>query len=259
MKGAKAGPSILFCFAHPDDESFSGSGTAMKYAARGMRTVLVTATLGERGKTGEPPLCSADQLPAVREHELREAAAIIGFDELHLLGYRDRALADAKPEDIRRTLVSIIRCTRPAVALTFDPNGFNVHPDHVAISRFTSDAIAAAADPRWHVDAGEPHAVARLLWTPPNPPWELAPRESEATAAPPVHDMPGIDFVLDVSQWRDRRAAALRAHRTQHLSIDRYFFNQPNVDRILDREFWRHAWGPPLTSRPADDILAGCR
>jgi LmbE family N-acetylglucosaminyl deacetylase len=39
---------ILFIFAHPDDGSLSGAGTAMKYAAAGARTVLVTATLGER-------------------------------------------------------------------------------------------------------------------------------------------------------------------------------------------------------------------
>jgi LmbE family N-acetylglucosaminyl deacetylase len=248
--------ALLYCFAHPDDESFSGAGTAMKYAARGVRTVLVTATLGERGKTGDPALCTVEELPAVRERELRNAAAIIAFDELHLLGYRDRELPDAKPEEIRQKLVSIIRRTRPNVVITFDPNGFNVHPDHVAISRFTSDAIAAAADPRWHADAGEPHAVSRLLWTPPVPPWDIATRDA---AAPGVgtNDIPGIDFVLDVSEWRERRAAALRAHRTQHLSIDRYFFNRPDVNRILDREFWRHAWGAPLPSRPADDILAG--
>jgi N-acetylglucosamine malate deacetylase 2 len=49
--------AILFCFAHPDDESFSGAGTAMKYAAAGARVVLVTATLGERGRNGDPPVC----------------------------------------------------------------------------------------------------------------------------------------------------------------------------------------------------------
>lgn len=31
---------ILFSFAHPDDESFSGAGTAMKYGAAGVRTDL---------------------------------------------------------------------------------------------------------------------------------------------------------------------------------------------------------------------------
>src|ERR671913_414228 len=97
-------PTILFIFAPPDDESFSGAGTAMKYAAKGVRSVLVTATLGERGKSGDPPICTVEELPAVRERELRLAAEIIGFDELHLLGYRDRELSDAQPEDIRRAL-----------------------------------------------------------------------------------------------------------------------------------------------------------
>ena len=252
VASAMALRTILFSFAHPDDESFSGAGTAMKSAAAGVRTVLVTATLGERGKAGDPPVCTLEQLPACRERELREAVRIIGFDELHLLGYRDRELANAPPDEIRRKLVSIIRRVRPSVVLTFDANGFNVHPDHVAISRFTSDAIAAAADPRWHADTGEAHTVSRLLWTPPIAPWDAFVREAAVDA-----DVPGVDFVLDVSQWRARRAAALRAHRSQHLSIDRYFFNQPDVNRILDREFWRQAFGPPLTSRPATDILGG--
>jgi LmbE family N-acetylglucosaminyl deacetylase len=249
-------PSILFCFAHPDDESFSAAGTAMKYSARGVRTALVTATRGERGKTGDPPICTPSELPAVRERELREAAAIIGFDELHLLGYRDRELVDAPPDEIRRSLVSTIRRVRPAVVFTFDPNGFNLHADHVAISRFTSDAIAVAADPRWHADTGEAHLVSRLLWTPPIAPWEAAGRDA-ALEPWTTGDSAGVDFVIDVSEWRERRAAALRAHQTQHLSIDRYFFDQPDLDRILAREFWRHAWGPPLRSRPADDILTG--
>jgi LmbE family N-acetylglucosaminyl deacetylase len=192
-----ASPALLFIFAHPDDESFSGAGTAMKSAAAGARIVLVTATLGERGKAGDPPVCTQDELPACRERELKEAARIIGFDALHLLGYRDRELAAAPPGDIRRQLVTIIRREKPAVVFTFDPNGFNVHPDHIAISRFTSDAISAAADPRWYADAGErhsdpvvahsgSHSVERLLWTPPFAPWDdaarrLAPRRARTS------------------------------------------------------------------------------
>ena len=57
---------LLCVFAHPDDESFSAAGTAMKYAAAGARIVLSTATRGERGKCGDPPICSADDLPRVR-------------------------------------------------------------------------------------------------------------------------------------------------------------------------------------------------
>ena len=232
-------PCLLFIFAHPDDESFSGVGTAMEYGARGVRTALVTATRGECGKPGDPPICTPEELPAVREQELRRASQIAGFDELHILDYRDRELAAAPPEEIRRTLLGHIRRLRPSVVITFDPHGFNVHPDHVAISRFVSDAVATAADPRWHPDTGAPHRVPRLLWTPPIPPWEAARIER-------LDEHPGVDVTIDISRWRERKAAALRAHRTQHLSIDRYFFSQPDVDRILSLEIWRQAWGPPV-------------
>ena len=241
---------MLFVFAHPDDESFSGAGTAMKYAALGARSVLLTATRGERGKCGDPPLCRPEDLAAWRERELRAAADIIGFDELHVLDYRDRELPEAPPDEIRRALVAVMRRTRPAVVLTFDPNGFNVHPDHVAISRFTSEAIAAAADARWFPEAGDPHRVQRLLWTPPFPPWDAARFDR-------LDDKPGADFVIDVSMYFERRAAALRAHATQHLSINRCFFEQPDVERVLATEIWRHAWGPSPGARPAATLLDG--
>jgi LmbE family N-acetylglucosaminyl deacetylase len=240
--------SFLFCFAHPDDESFSAAGTVMKYSAHGVRSVLVTATRGQRGSTGQPPVCTADELGAVREKELRDAVSIIGFAELHLLDYVDRQLADTAPDEIRRTLVSILRRVRPSIGFTFDPNGFNLHPDHVAISRFTSDAIAAAADPRWYPDAGEPHTVTRLLWTPRISPWDAAQRVSLASE-------PAADFVVDVAPWRERRIAALRAHRTQQVSISRCFWDQPDPDRILATEIWRQAWGPPLRERPQSDLM----
>ena len=239
--------TLLFSFAHPDDESFAAAGTAMKYAAEGAKIVLSTATLGERGKCGEPAICSPEELPVVRERELRTAASVIGFDELHLLGYRDRELADAPVDEMRLKLVTLIRRVRPSVVFTFDPHGFNLHPDHVAISRFTSDAIAVAADPRWLPDAGPAHVVPRLLWTPPLPPWEAVPHDAR--------DLPGADFMIDVSAYQDRRVAALRAHRTQHLSIDRHFFSRSDLARVLATECWRHGFGPPLRQRPATDLF----
>jgi LmbE family N-acetylglucosaminyl deacetylase len=239
---------VLFVFAHPDDESFSGAGTAMKCAAAGARIVLVTATLGERGKTGDPPVCAPGELAACRRRELREATTIIGFDEVRLLGFRDKELADAPPEHIRRTLAAIIRHEKPLVVLTFDPNGYNRHPDHIAISRFTSDAVAAAADPRFDAEAGGPHIVPRLLWTPLVAPWDVP---ADAT----MGDQPGADFAIDVAAFRERRAAALRAHRSQHLSIDRFFFNRSDCDRILGTEIWRQGFGPDLARRPADDLF----
>jgi LmbE family N-acetylglucosaminyl deacetylase len=237
-------------YAHPDDESFIGSGLAMQCHTRGWETVLVTATLGQRGKRGDPPVCRPEEIEECREAELREAARIIGLSHVHLLGYRDQELASAPVVEMRRALVSLVRRHKPAVVLTFDPNGFNAHPDHMAIARFTMDAVSAAADPRWEPDAGPAHLVSRLLWTPPITPWD-------AVHKPSLDAEPGIDFLVDVSEWRAQRAAALRAHRSQHLSIDRCFFSRPDVDRMLSVEAYRQAWGPALARRPETDVLAG--
>ena len=219
----------------------------MKFAAEQARIVLVTATRGQKGKCGDPPVCAPGDIARTREAELREAARIIGFDALHVLDYEDQALASAAPEEIRATLVAILRREKPDVVFTFDPNGFNVHADHVAISRFTAEAVAAAADPRWLPGAGEPHVVTRVLWTPLLAPWEAARLQR-------LRDTPSVDFMFDVSAWRERRIAALRAHRTQHQSIDRHFFSQPDLDRILATEIWRSGIGPPLRRRPATDL-----
>ena len=60
------GRTILCVFAHPDDESFMAAGVACKYAEEGARVALVTATLGEEGGAGDPPVCTKEELPAVR-------------------------------------------------------------------------------------------------------------------------------------------------------------------------------------------------
>ena len=236
---------MLFVFAHPDDESHWGSGVALKYHDEGVRTVLVTATRGERGTTGN--LCSADDLAGVREAELREAARILKFDALKILSYMDKELSVAPHEQIRRELVATLRHERPAVVVTFDPNGITLHIDHLAISRFVTDAIAAAADPRWFPELGSPHEVARLLWTPSVMPWDEG-------VFPP---RPSVDFLIDTAKWWPLRRDALAAHRTQRATLDKLYLKSPNCERMLSFDVLRQAWGPRLERRPADDVFAG--
>jgi LmbE family N-acetylglucosaminyl deacetylase len=241
---------LLLVFAHPDDEAVFAAGVACQTVAEGGRVALCTATLGEHGKLGEPPICGRERLGALRQAELMDACDVLGVSTIRVLGYQDRALAVAPPDTIRRQLVEVIRAVRPQVMVTFDPNGSNLHPDHVAISRFTSDAVAAAADARWFPDLGAAHAVARLAWTLPVRPWEVLRRTDPALE-------PGADFVLDVAAFADRKASALRAHRTQHLSMERIFFSKPDGTRLLSVEMFRQAFGPPLGTRPARDLFAG--
>jgi len=238
---------ILFVFAHPDDESHWGSGVAIRAHAEGVRTVLITATRGERGTTGD--LCAPEDLGRVREAELREAARILQFDALEILSYRDKELPEAPPDGIRRTLVRAIRRERPSIVVTFDPNGITLHADHLAISRFVSDAIPAAADPRFYPEDGEPHAVQRLLWTPIVMPWDDG-------AFPP---RPSVDFLIDTTRWWEQRAAALRAHRTQRATLEKLYLSHPRCREMLSFDVLRQAWGPPLPVRPAADVFEGLR
>lgn len=244
-----AARTLFLSFAHPDDESFLAGGVAARYSSQGTRVVLSTATLGESGKPGNPPVCAPEDLPAVREAELRAAAAILGIHEIHLLGYRDRELASAAPDQIREQLVRLLRASRPSVVVTFDPHGANQHPDHIAISRFTSDAVAAAADPRWYPDASEAHAVSRLVWVPGRRPWEWL-------RDPDLAGRGGADFVIDIAAWRARKLEALRVHRTQRASVERNFLAHPDTDRLLSAEVFRLGWGP-IARRPLGDLFEG--
>jgi N-acetylglucosamine malate deacetylase 2 len=239
---------LLFIYAHPDDESFGVAGIARMYADQGAEIALVTATRGDAGRAGEPAICSREELPARREAELRAAAAILGIHHVTILDYLDKHLAEAPSGRIRRELVEAIRRHRPQIVVTFDPDGANEHPDHIAISRFAIDAVTAAGDPRWYADAAEAHQVQRLLWTSPVMWWD-------APKSPDLSKEPGVDFVVDISNYRGTKAAALRTHRTQHVSIDRHFFDLPEIDRILSVETFRQAFGPPLSKRPAGDIF----
>lgn len=240
--------SALFIYAHPDDETFGAAGTIALLRARGWRVVLACATLGDKGKCGDPPLCRPEDLGSLRERELRDAACVLDISAIHLLGYKDKELAAAPPEEIRSKLVGLIRAERPDIVFTFDANGFNVHPDHVAISRFTSDALAAAADRRWFPELGEPHVTPALLWSTPLLPWQ--------EAAPDAADHPGVDILLDVSAFWKQKEAALRAHRTQHLSVDHHFFSKPNLEEVLSVESWRHAWPHQRTAAIVRDAFS---
>ena len=240
---------LLLVFAHPDDESVFAAGVACRTIAERGSVALCTATPGEHGKLGDPPVCARERLGVVRQAELMAACTELGISTVRVLGYLDRGLASAPADTIRRQLVEVVRAVRPQVVVTFDPNGSNLHPDHVAISRFTCDAVAAAGDHRWFAELGEAHSAPRLLWTLPVRPWEVLRRTEPALE-------PGADFVVDVSAFVARKEAALRSHRTQMQSLNRIFFSKPDVTRLLGVELFRQAFGPPLVARPAMDVFA---
>ena len=239
---------LLLILAHPDDETFSSAGTVRGLVERGVRVALVCATRGQAGSAGTPPLGTRDELPALREAELRAACTLLGVHDVEVLDYEDKRLVEAPITEIRASLVRAIRRERPRVVITFDPNGVNGHTDHIAISRFALDAVTAAADARYCPDDGPVHVVQRIVWPSPVLPWD----EWRADVLPTV---PGVDFLIDVARWRDVKTAALRAHRTQHASVETAWLRRPDPAALLVHETFRFGWGVPPSTRPASDLF----
>jgi LmbE family N-acetylglucosaminyl deacetylase len=158
--------------AHPDDESLGVGGVLAKYASEGVDVFLLTATRGEGGRyrghrldSHEHPGPSA--LAAIREAELRAAASVLGVRDVALLDYCDQHLDRANPGEAVAAIAGHVRRVQPDVVVTFGPDGAYGHPDHIAISQFTTAAVVAAADPAFPcggIETSGPHAVSKLYY-----------------------------------------------------------------------------------------------
>jgi LmbE family N-acetylglucosaminyl deacetylase len=160
---------LMCVLAHPDDESLGMDGTLAKYAAEGVETYLVTATRGERGWFGdEQDYPGLEGLGRLREAELLAAASELGIREVRFLDYVDGDLDQADPAEAVAKIAGHLRRVKPHVVITFAPEGAYGHPDHVAISQFTTAAVVAAADSSFALSNGAaplvPHRVSKLYY-----------------------------------------------------------------------------------------------
>jgi LmbE family N-acetylglucosaminyl deacetylase len=133
---------LLGVFAHPDDEVFCAGGTMARAAEAGAEVMVVSATRGERGQIRDPAAATRRTLGAVREYELRTAAAELGVRRVQVLAYADGTLQRHRPP-LGAAIADIIRQFDPDAVITFGADGGYGHPDHVAISELTTKAFRA--------------------------------------------------------------------------------------------------------------------
>ena len=141
------GHSLLAVFAHPDDESLACGGLLAWCSALDARTSLLCLTHGEHEQgdgtarpTGAPPLAE------VRARELREAADILGLDDVTILDDEDGMLPWVDEWRIENDILRAIQFSRPDVVITFDKDGLYWHPDHLAVHERTTAAVATIRD-----------------------------------------------------------------------------------------------------------------
>lgn len=170
---------LMAIHAHPDDECFHG-GTWLRYRREGVKTVLVTCTMGEEGEIHDPdldPVEAQPRLAEIRERELRCSAQQLEISELVLLRYRDSGMAgtpsNQRPDAFTNTdfekalgrVVALVRQHRPQVLISYDENGGYGHPDHIMAHRLAVAAFDAAGDAQRFPDAGEPWQPSKLYYT----------------------------------------------------------------------------------------------
>jgi LmbE family N-acetylglucosaminyl deacetylase len=188
---------ILAVVAHPDDIDFGGAGTVARWTRAGIRVSYCIVTDGQAG--GFEPDRDRAEMPAVRRREQTVAAAHVGVQDLHFLGYDDGLLEPTV--DLVRDIVRVIRRVRPQRLLTTSPERNwsrlpTSHPDHLATGEATVRAFFPAA--------GNPYAFPELAegaWTV-DELWMM--------------EHPEKNHFVDVTDTFDAKAAALLSHESQH-------------------------------------------
>ncbi len=197
---------VLGFFPHPDDESWAAGGLLALAADRGHDVRVLCATRGEAG--GDP---------AVRSAELAAACAVLGCAPPRFLELPDGGMATAAPDAFRAALDRLA----PDVVVSFGEDGAYGHHDHVACARWAAthagDRLLRCAFPPGLFDP-----VRRALRR-----TGLVDRTVPLGVAAPDH-------VVDLATVRERKRAAIAAHRSQHRGG--VFLRPGLVEALLDRE-----------------------
>jgi LmbE family N-acetylglucosaminyl deacetylase len=280
--------TLMAVHAHPDDESISTGGILARYAAEGVRVVLVTCTDGGCGdgadgaKPGEPGHDRA-AVVAERREELERSARILGVTHLERLGYADSGMMgwpqNGEPGSFWTTpvaeaaegLAELMRRYEPHVVVTYDPNGFYGHPDHIQAHRITVAADRLTAIPSKLYYTAIPRSamaefgkrIAELGITfdepggnaeggdPPDAP--AGPREEWGT---PDEE---ITTVVEVGDYAGQKFESLQCHASQSENI---FFLRMGPDvfkELMGREAFVRAVDRTDAPIPEDDLFAGLR
>ena len=258
--------TAVFFHAHPDDESLLTGGTMALLARAGHRVVLVTATAGEAGLSGQEP---GTALGRRRRAELDRAADLLGCARVEVLGYPDSGSAGPPPADCfarvpvdaaAGRLAEILRAERAELLTGYDPAGGYGHRDHVQVHRVARAAAALAGTPLLLEATVDRRALQRALRLV-TPLTRGAPDFRPERFAERYGDPESITHRVPVGAVAAAKRAAMRAHLSQASggdtprSLERFSrLPAPLFRAVFGRE-WYAQPGAPRPARPLSDPL----
>jgi LmbE family N-acetylglucosaminyl deacetylase len=261
--------TLVAFHAHPDDECLLQSGSLAKAVHDGHRVVVMYATRGEVGEAPDGLLEQGESLVERRMAEAMRSAEALGVHRVVWLGYRDSGMmgtADnddptcfwrADVEEAAVRVAGILREEAADVLTIYDENGNYGHPDHMQVHRVGSRAAELAGTP--HVlesTMSRTHVRALIA--------EAAASGQHVGNAPDLDDesvvfgVPdeAITTVVDVSNFLDRKRAAIAAHASQVQDTGMFLAMPPEAFRAaMGTEFFIRR-GVPAGHRD-HDVFAG--
>ncbi len=248
---------LLCVFAHPDDETFGAGATIAKYADTGYEVFLATATKGEAGMLGDPPIATKENVGDIRAEELASAAEILGIKDIFFMGFRDGTLAEINDDSLLERTVFSIRKYRPHVLITFGPGGISGHPDHQTISKVATEAFDLAPDPKKYPHHEKENSVAR--WTPLKLYYLEIPDEWLRRARSNLRGVPmkEITTTINTSAYVESKIEAFYCHRTQKKDCEK-ILSRENYRKFARRDYYVLAKSRvKVSSFPESDLFEG--
>jgi LmbE family N-acetylglucosaminyl deacetylase len=240
--------NVLAFFAHPDDETMLAGGMLALLAENDAQVHYLSATRGEGGELGEPPLCSIDELGQVRESELVCAVGALGGHSLTFLGYKDPRIGEQDQlypytEDITflaGQVAASIRQFDIEAVISHGSNGEYGHP-----ARIITSQAALAAVMSFEGKAPSLYTIAAHYSQHPYP--RLANEDDQA------------DLVIEIEPVLEVKRKAAMCHRTQHALFVRRRSRQAGrvltvAEVVLRQESIRRAY-PAAGDRKDDRLL----
>ncbi len=203
--------TILGVWGHPDDETYLTAGLMAAAVQDGRRVVCVTATRGEEGSWDEERWPTSE-MGKVREAELMASLGVLGVTEHIWLDYYDGTCSQVDPKEGAERVRQIVATVQPRSVFTFGPDGMTGHPDHKAVSAWTTEAFHLAAT-----------TGARLYYATMTPEWneQIAPRFAPFNVfmepgTPPVTPREDLAICFDLSpRLLELKLKAIEAHTSQ--------------------------------------------
>jgi LmbE family N-acetylglucosaminyl deacetylase len=179
---------------HADDAAAFCGATLAKLASQGWDITLVRVTDDQKDSIG----LSVEETIKVNTQEMHAAAKIMGINTVIELGFETDTLADVPLGKLRERFVYLFRKHKPYAVFTFDPFGlYEGNQDHTRTAQAVEEAFwVSCFDKHYpeHFTVGlEPFSVCER--------WYYA------------RQLPEINHYEDVTDFMDRKIAALCAHR----------------------------------------------